>query len=144
MEEAAGQHFLVMELVEGQTLADRLARGPLSPDETLRVAIQIADALEGAHERGVVHRDLKPANVKVTPDDTVKVLDFGLAKAIETAATSASAANSPTLSMMASQAGVVLGTAAYTSPGQVAGIPQQDQIVVVLNWFRELRSPARQ
>ena len=123
LEEAAGEYFLVMELVEGQTLADRLARGPLPVDEALAIAVQIADALEAAHARGVVHRDLKPANVKVTPDDRVKVLDFGLAKAVETEATSANAANSPTLSMMASQAGIILGTAAYTSPEQAKGLP---------------------
>ena len=123
IEEAAGQHFLVMELVEGQTLADRLLRGTMPVAETLALAIQIADALEAAHEKGVVHRDLKPANVKVTPDDKVKVLDFGLAKAVETPSTVASAANSPTLSMMASQAGVILGTAAYMAPEQAKGLP---------------------
>jgi Tol biopolymer transport system component len=123
MEQSGAQHFLVMELVEGQTLADRLGRGPLSPEETLAIALQIADALEGAHEKGIVHRDLKPANVKVTPDDKVKVLDFGLAKAVETEVSSPNAANSPTLSMMASQAGIILGTAAYMSPEQAKGFP---------------------
>jgi eukaryotic-like serine/threonine-protein kinase len=123
MEEADGQRFLVMELVEGQTLADRLLRGPLATGEALAIAVQIADALETAHEKGIVHRDLKPANVKLTPDDKVKVLDFGLAKAVETEGTSASAANSPTLSMMASQAGIILGTAAYMSPEQAKGFP---------------------
>jgi eukaryotic-like serine/threonine-protein kinase len=123
LEETGDQHFLVMELVEGQTLADRLARGPLPVEETLAIALQIAEALEAAHEKGVVHRDLKPANIKVTPDDKVKVLDFGLAKAVETQASSSSAANSPTLSMMASQAGVILGTAAYMSPEQAKGFP---------------------
>src|SRR6266566_2944713 len=83
MEQSGAQHFLVMELVEGQTLAERLQRGPMAIEETLAIALQIADALEGAHEKGIVHRDLKPANVKVTPDDRVKVLDFGLAKAME-------------------------------------------------------------
>ena len=78
LEESGGQHFLVMELVEGQTLADRLLRGTMPVEETLAISVQIADAPEAAHEKGVVHRDLKPANVKVTPDGTVKVLDFGL------------------------------------------------------------------
>jgi serine/threonine protein kinase/WD40 repeat protein len=123
MEESSGQHFLVMELVEGQTLAERLLGGPMSVEETLPIALQIADALEGAHEKGIVHRDLKPANVKVTPDDRVKVLDFGLAKAIENEKAAGSVANSPTLSMMASQAGVILGTAAYMSPEQAKGLP---------------------
>jgi serine/threonine-protein kinase len=123
MEQSGGQHFLVMELVEGQTLADRLGRGPMPLEETLAIAVQIADALEAAHEKGIVHRDLKPANVKVTPDDKVKVLDFGLAKAVETEASSQNAANSPTLSMMASQAGIILGTAAYMSPEQAKGFP---------------------
>ena len=121
--EQSGQHFLVMELVEGQTLAERLLRGPMPVEETLAIALQIADALEGAHEKGIVHRDLKPANVKVTPDDRVKVLDFGLAKAMESESAPGSVANSPTLSMMASQAGVILGTAAYMSPEQAKGFP---------------------
>jgi len=123
MEQSGAQHFLVMELVEGQTLAERLLRDPLPVEETLAIALQIADALEGAHEKGIVHRDLKPANVKLTPDDRVKLLDFGLAKAMETDAVAANVANSPTLSMMASQAGVILGTAAYMSPEQAKGFP---------------------
>jgi serine/threonine-protein kinase len=123
MDVADGRHFLVMELVEGETLADRLRRGPLPVDETLRIAQQITDALEAAHERGIVHRDLKPANVKITPDDKVKVLDFGLAKAMETERPGGSTADSPTLSMMASQAGIILGTAAYMSPEQAKGFP---------------------
>ncbi|MEO6212369.1 MAG: protein kinase [Vicinamibacterales bacterium] len=123
MEEAEGRHFLVMELVEGETLADRLQRGALPIDQTLAIAVQIADALEAAHEKGIVHRDLKPANVKITPDDTVKVLDFGLAKAIESESAAINVANSPTLSMMASQAGIILGTAAYMSPEQAKGFP---------------------
>ena len=83
LEEAAGRNFLVMEFVAGETLAERIERGPLSPDEALAIARQMADALEAAHEKGIVHRDLKPANVKITPDRKVKVLDFGLAKALE-------------------------------------------------------------
>ena len=112
-----------MELVEGETLAERLSRGALPVEEALPIAIQIAEALEAAHEKGVVHRDLKPANVKITPDGQVKVLDFGLAKVMEKEATSGSAANSPTLSMMATQAGLILGTAAYMSPEQAKGFP---------------------
>ncbi|MBA3298405.1 MAG: protein kinase, partial [Acidobacteria bacterium] len=123
MEHIDGQHFLVMELIEGETLADRLRRGPMQVEEALPIAGQIAEALEAAHEKGVVHRDLKPANVKITPDGQVKVLDFGLAKVMESEATSGSAANSPTLSMMASQAGLILGTAAYMSPEQAKGLP---------------------
>jgi predicted Ser/Thr protein kinase len=123
MEEAAGQHFLVMELVEGETLAERLARGPLPVEEVVAIARQIAEALEAAHDKGIVHRDLKPANVKITPEDQIKVLDFGLAKAIESESAASNVANSPTLSMMASQAGVILGTAAYMSPEQAKGFP---------------------
>jgi serine/threonine protein kinase len=112
-----------MELVEGETLADRLLRGPMPVTESLAVARQIAEALEAAHEKGVIHRDLKPANVKITPDDQVKVLDFGLAKAMESEHAAASIANSPTLSRMATEAGVILGTAAYMSPEQAKGVP---------------------
>jgi len=120
VEESAGRHFLVMELVEGETLADRLQRGAMPVADALAVAQQIAEALEAAHECGVIHRDLKPANVKVTPDEQVKVLDFGLAKAIESEQ-SAVDTNSPTLSMRATQMGVILGTAAYMSPEQAKG-----------------------
>ena len=123
MEVADGRHFLVMELVEGETLADRLRRGAMPVEETLKIVLQIADALEAAHEKSIVHRDLKPANVKITPDEKVKVLDFGLAKAVETDRPGASTADSPTLSMMASQAGIILGTAAYMSPEQAKGFP---------------------
>ena len=120
MEEWNGQHFLIMELVEGETLAERLQRGPLPLEEALRIALQIAEALEAAHEKSIIHRDLKPANVKITPDDKVKVLDFGLAKTMETAP-SRDVVNSPTLSMMATNAGLILGTAAYMSPEQAKG-----------------------
>ena len=82
LEQADGQHFLVMELVEGETLADRIQRGPIDVGPALAIALQITEALEAAHEKGIVHRDLKPANIKITPDDKVKVLDFGLAKAM--------------------------------------------------------------
>ena len=114
-------HFLIMELVEGETLCERLERGALPVGEALAIAIQIADALETAHEQGVVHRDLKPANIKITPDDKVKVLDFGLAKAMDSSPAAASPANSPTLSVMATQAGIIMGTAAYMSPEQAKG-----------------------
>src|SRR5882762_1422711 len=94
LEEANSARFLVMELVEGETLADRLKRGPFPVDEALNVAMNICEALEAAHEKGVVHRDLKPANVKITPDGKVKVLDFGLAKAMENTAANATLSNS--------------------------------------------------
>ena len=123
LEQSNGRHFLVMELVEGETLAERIARGPLPLEQALSVAVQIADALEAAHEKGIVHRDLKPANVKITPDELVKVLDFGLAKAMETESAVSNLAHSPTLSMMATQAGMILGTAAYMSPEQAKGKP---------------------
>jgi serine/threonine protein kinase len=118
LEDSGATHALVMELVEGPTLADRIRSGPMPVDEALRTAKQITEALEYAHERGIVHRDLKPANVKVTNDDAVKVLDFGLAKAIEGDAASIDIATSPTMSRMATLAGVLLGTAAYMSPEQ--------------------------
>jgi eukaryotic-like serine/threonine-protein kinase len=121
LEESGGLRALVMELVEGQTLAERVALGPMAVDEALPMARQIAEALEYAHEKGIVHRDLKPANVKITPEGNVKVLDFGLAKAAEGTATMVSPADSPTLTMAATQAGVILGTAAYMSPEQAKG-----------------------
>jgi len=116
---------LVLELVEGPTLADRIARGPIPVDEALPIARQIAEALEAAHEQGIIHRDLKPANIKVRDDGTVKVLDFGLAKALDpTAASSATAMNSPTITSPAmTQAGMILGTAAYMAPEQARGKP---------------------
>ena len=121
LEDSGATHALVMELVEGPTLADRIKSGPIPISETLPIAKQMCDALEYAHEHGIVHRDLKPANVKVTNDDAVKVLDFGLAKALEGDASSIDIANSPTVSRMATQAGVLLGTAAYMSPEQAKG-----------------------
>src|SRR5262245_4300958 len=119
--ETNGTRFLVLELVEGDTLADRIQRGAVPVEETLRIAQSICGALEAAHERGIIHRDLKPANVKITPDGRVKVLDFGLAKAYEPESTVANLSNSPTLSMAATQAGMILGTAAYMSPEQAKG-----------------------
>ena len=118
---------LVMELVEGEDLSQRIARGPIPVDEALPIARQIAEALEAAHEHGIIHRDLKPANIKVRPDGTVKVLDFGLAKAMDQGSGigdqgSGGAANSPTLSIHATEAGIILGTAAYLSPEQARGI----------------------
>jgi len=126
LEDADGSKALVMELVEGPTLADRIAQGPIPVDEALPIAKQIAEALEAAHEQGIIHRDLKPANVKVRPDGTVKVLDFGLAKAMEPAgvAASPSATMSPTITTPAmTQAGMILGSAAYMSPEQAVGKP---------------------
>jgi eukaryotic-like serine/threonine-protein kinase len=121
LEQTATENFLVMELVDGETLAERIRRGSIALDETLGIVKQIAEALEAAHERGIVHRDLKPANVKITREGKVKVLDFGLAKAMETRTTDANLSQSPTLSMAATSAGVILGTAAYMSPEQAKG-----------------------
>src|SRR5262245_44187176 len=112
---------LVLELVDGPTLAERIAQGPMPLDEVLPIAKQISDALEYAHEHGVMHRDLKPANIKLKADGTVKVLDFGLAKALNEDTRSPVTSNSPTLSLAATQAGVILGTAAYMSPEQAKG-----------------------
>jgi serine/threonine-protein kinase len=122
LEEEQGSRFLVLELVEGETLDERIKRGPIPIDETLRIAKSICEALEAAHEKGVVHRDLKPANVKITPDGKVKVLDFGLATGLEREQTSSTYSNSPTLmSMAATNAGLILGTASYMSPEQARG-----------------------
>jgi eukaryotic-like serine/threonine-protein kinase len=120
LQEDSGVRALVMELVEGPTLAERIALGPIPLEEALPIARQIAEALETAHERGIIHRDLKPANVKLTHDGVVKVLDFGLAKALDDD-TMPSGANSPTITMSATRAGVILGTAAYMSPEQAKG-----------------------
>jgi Tol biopolymer transport system component len=118
----AGVHALVLELVEGPTLADRIAQGAMPLDEALPIARQIAEALEAAHEHGIIHRDLKPANVKLRPDGTVKVLDFGLAKTLERGAATSSMSMSPTLtSPAATGIGMILGTAAYMSPEQARG-----------------------
>jgi hypothetical protein len=125
LEEGGGMTALVMELVEGEDLAQRIARGAIPPDEALPIAKQIADALEAAHEQGIVHRDLKPANIKLRPDATVKVLDFGLAKALEpVGVASPSVSLSPTITTPAmTQAGIILGTAAYMSFEQAKGRP---------------------
>src|SRR5215468_7692089 len=120
-EEIDSRHFLVMELVSGETLADRIKRGAIPIEEALPIAKQIAEALEEAHEKGIIHRDLKPANIKVTPEGKVKVLDFGLAKAYERDQADAALSNSPTISMAATNAGVILGTAVYMSPEQASG-----------------------
>ncbi len=121
------QRALVMELVEGEDLSGAIGRGPIPLAEALPIARQIADALEAAHEQGIVHRDLKPANVKVRPDGTVKVLDFGLAKALSPlsneGSSAADAMNSPTLTARATQLGMILGTAAYMAPEQAKGKP---------------------
>jgi len=114
--------FLVMELVEGEDLSERILRGSIPIDEAIPIALQIAEALEAAHESGIVHRDLKPANIKLRPDGTVKVLDFGLAKAWENDSIDAGLSLSPTMTQHATAAGVILGTAAYMSPEQAAGI----------------------
>ena len=120
LEESDGIKALVLELVEGPTLADRIAQGPIPIDEALPIAKQIAEALEAAHEAGVIHRDLKPANIKVKEDGTVKVLDFGLAKALDTSP-EGDPSQSPTLTAAATQMGVIMGTAAYMSPEQAKG-----------------------
>jgi eukaryotic-like serine/threonine-protein kinase len=113
IEESDGQRALILELVDGETLAERLAMGPVPLEDAIPIANQIAAALEAAHERGIIHRDLKPANIKLTPNGRVKVLDFGLAKALDTAAKSAGdPANSPTLTAHATELGLILGTAA--------------------------------
>ena len=123
LEQAGDVHALAMELVAGEDLSERIARGPIPIDEALPIAKQIAEALEAAHEQGIIHRDLKPANIRMTPDGRVKVLDFGLAKAIDSAAGSSSSVSmSPTITSPAmTQAGMILGTAAYMAPEQAKG-----------------------
>ena len=124
LEESSGVRALVMELVEGEDLAQRIARGAIPVAEALPIAKQMADALEAAHEQGIIHRDLKPANIKVRPDGAVKVLDFGLAKALDpTSGAAEDAMTSPGPGVRATEAGVILGTAAYMSPEQARGRP---------------------
>jgi len=126
LDEAGGTRFIAMELAEGEDLAARLGRGPLPVDDALAVALRVAEALESAHERGVVHRDLKPANVKVAPDGTVKILDFGLTRAFEGDAPDPSSevlSQSPTITRAMTTPGAILGTAAYMSPEQARGRP---------------------
>ncbi len=121
LEEEDGTHALIMELVEGETLQDRIGRGLIPFDEAARIGLELAKAIEYAHEKGIVHRDLKPANVMLDAEGQVKVLDFGLAKALEEEKTPEELSNSPTLTAAATQAGIILGTAAYMSPEQAAG-----------------------
>src|SRR6185436_1307921 len=120
LEQTAGSACIVMELVEGETLADRLGRGPIQLDEAVGIAKQIAEALGAAHERGIVHRDLKPANVKLTPNGSVKVLDFGLAKPVGTGAPGSGSSMLPTMAG-GSGIGTITGTVAYMSPEQARG-----------------------
>ena len=123
IEESDDTRALVLELVEGPTLADRISKGPIPLDEALPIAKQIAEALEAAHEAGVIHRDLKPANVKVKDDGTVKVLDFGLAKAFQPDASDPNLSDASTVTVAATETGVILGTIGYMSPEQARGKP---------------------
>jgi serine/threonine protein kinase/Tol biopolymer transport system component len=121
LEQVEGKRFIVMELVEGESLAQRLSKGPLPVEEALGVCRQIAEGLEAAHEKGVIHRDLKPANVMISGGDKIKILDFGLAKALSAETQSVDASQSPTITEAMTQPGIVLGTAAYMSPEQAKG-----------------------
>lgn len=134
---------IVMELVEGRTLSDRMGQGPMPWEEAAGIARQIAVALEYAHEKGVVHRDLKPANVKITPDGVVKVLDFGLAKVAEHSVPQAIPENSPTLTFRATQLGMILGTAGYMAPEQARGEVTDRRADIWALWRGPLRD-ARQ
>ena len=145
LEKAEGVRGLVLELVEGETLAERLASGPLPIQEALTIARQIADALEAAHEKGIIHRDLKPANIKITPDGTVKVLDFGLAKVFAEGGREATCRRSPTITSSDTREGVIAGTAAYMSPEQArgkAGRQADGHLGVRLRAVRDVDGPA--
>ena len=120
-DQAESEHFLVMELVEGETLAQKISRGPLPMDEALAVCRQIAEGLEAAHEKGIIHRDLKPANIKITPEGKVKILDFGLAKALQEESANPDRTHSPSLAAQMTHSGIILGTVAYMSPEQANG-----------------------
>jgi len=136
LEESEGTQCIAMELIDGATLEEKLKDGPLPVEDALRLALQIAQALEAAHDRGVVHRDLKPANVMVTSDGLVKVLDFGLAKAFSEDPDQASAGQSPALSLAMTQQGIVLGTASYMSPEQASGQATDQRADVWANRYR--------
>ncbi len=118
LEKSNGQQFLVMELVEGKTLAERIIKGPLPMDEALEICSQIAEGLESAHEKGIIHRDLKPGNIMISPEGKVKILDFGLAKVFQEEPKATDLSKSPTLTDRMTQPGIILGTAAYMSPEQ--------------------------
>ncbi len=121
LQKVADTPFLILELVEGETLAEKIAAGPLPVDEAVGIAKQVAEALEAAHDKGIVHRDLKPANIKITPESKVKVLDFGLAKMYESEPATVDLAHSPTLMTARTDDGVILGTVSYMSPEQARG-----------------------
>ena len=123
LEESEGKRFIVMEAVKGQTLAQRLVKGPLTLDDTLEVCRFVAEGLEAAHDKGIIHRDLKPANVMLTPEGKVKILDFGLAKALQGEPRAQDVSRFPTLTSQITHIGMVLGTAAYMSPEQAKGRP---------------------
>lgn len=123
LEESEGKRFIVMELVQGETLSHRLLKGPLPVEEALKLCRQIAEGLEAAHEKGVIHRDLKPSNVMITSDEKIKILDFGLAKALAAESAVVAATQSPTITEAMTRAGTILGTAAYMSPEQAKGKP---------------------
>jgi len=145
LEEADGVRGLVLELVEGATLAERLAASPLSVPEALAIARRIADGLEAAHDKGIIHRDLKPANVKITPEGTVKVLDFGLAKVFATEESGSDASRTPA-DPTQTQEGVIAGTAAYMSPEQARGktVDKRTDIWAIrLRPVRDVGCPAR-